>query len=139
MKTRHRPAWAVIFCIACGFAVLLAASAALAADDQRPIHDSIDAALAATAEEVAVQLKSVYGVQEVAIDGFQSRHSTAGPRLNLALRTALEKHLDAHGQITPAEWKQITGATRKWAIPLAEHFDAEKLTLRVGEIRKRRG
>lgn len=56
-----------------------------------------------------------------------------------ALRQRLKAHLDAHGQITPAEWKTITNASRKYAIPLAEHFDAEKLTLRVGDIRKRRG
>jgi selenocysteine-specific elongation factor len=56
-----------------------------------------------------------------------------------ALRQALVAHLDAHGQITPAEWKTITGASRKYSIPLAEYFDAEKLTLRVGEARKRRG
>jgi selenocysteine-specific elongation factor len=56
-----------------------------------------------------------------------------------ALRARLVAHLDAHGQITPLEWKDIVGASRKYSIPLAEHFDAEKLTLRVGEIRKRRG
>jgi selenocysteine-specific elongation factor len=56
-----------------------------------------------------------------------------------ALRARLSAHLDAHGQITPLEWKEVVGASRKYSIPLAEHFDAEKLTLRVGEIRKRRG
>jgi selenocysteine-specific elongation factor len=56
-----------------------------------------------------------------------------------ALRTKLSAHLDQHGQITPLEWKDIVGESRKYSIPLAEHFDAEKLTLRVGEIRKRRG
>ena len=52
---------------------------------------------------------------------------------------ALLAHLEKHGQITPLEWKDIVGASRKYSIPLAEHFDAEKLTLRVGEIRKLRG
>lgn len=56
-----------------------------------------------------------------------------------SLRRALEAHLDAHGQLTPTEWKTITGTSRKFAIPLAEYFDAQKLTLRVGEIRRRRG
>ena len=42
------------------------------------------------------------------------------------------------GQITAQEWKELVGATRKFTIPLAEHFDAEKVTLRVGEIRKLR-
>ena len=55
------------------------------------------------------------------------------------LRQRLIAHLDRHGQITPTEWKDIVGASRKFTIPLAEHFDAEKVTLRVGEIRKRRG
>jgi selenocysteine-specific elongation factor len=55
------------------------------------------------------------------------------------LRRRLVEHLDRHGQITPIEWKDIVGASRKYSIPLAEHFDAEKVTLRVGEVRKRRG
>lgn len=55
------------------------------------------------------------------------------------LRQRLIAHLDSHGQITPAEWKTITGTSRKYSIPLAEYFDGEKLTLRIGDIRKRRG
>jgi selenocysteine-specific elongation factor len=55
------------------------------------------------------------------------------------LRRDLEAHLDEHGQITPAQWKDITGTSRKYSIPLAEYFDQERLTLRVGDIRKRRG
>jgi len=56
-----------------------------------------------------------------------------------ALRDKLVAHLKAHGQITPQEWKELVGASRKFAIPLAEHFDNEKLTMRVGEVRKLRG
>jgi selenocysteine-specific elongation factor len=56
-----------------------------------------------------------------------------------ALREKLRAHLVANGQITPQEWKALTGVSRKYMIPLAEHFDAEKLTLRVGDIRKLRG
>jgi selenocysteine-specific elongation factor len=55
-----------------------------------------------------------------------------------ALREQLKQHLTAHGQITPQEWKTLTNVSRKYSIPLAEHFDAEKLTLRVGEVRKPR-
>jgi hypothetical protein len=29
--------------------------------------------------------------------------------------------------------------SRKYSIPLAEHFDAEKVTLRIGDVRKARG
>jgi selenocysteine-specific elongation factor len=55
------------------------------------------------------------------------------------LRAQLAAHLAQHAQITPQEWKAMVGSSRKFAIPLAEYFDAEKLTLRVGEIRKLRG
>jgi selenocysteine-specific elongation factor len=56
-----------------------------------------------------------------------------------ALRDKLVAHLKAHTQISPQEWKDLVGASRKFTIPLAEHFDAEKLTMRVGEVRKLRG
>ncbi len=76
------------------------------------------------ASGVLVRVKSDYLVHEEAI---------------ATLRSALEAHLDEHGQLTPTEWKAITGASRKYSIPLAEFFDGEKLTLRVGDVRKRRG
>jgi len=55
------------------------------------------------------------------------------------LRERLIAFLRDQGQVTPQEWKEMVGATRKFAIPLAEHFDAEKVTLRVGDLRKLRG
>ncbi|MDF1564371.1 MAG: selenocysteine-specific translation elongation factor [Deltaproteobacteria bacterium] len=56
-----------------------------------------------------------------------------------ALEEELVAHLDEHGEITTAEFKAMTGTTRKHAIPLAEHFDNAKVTLRKGEVRVRRG
>ncbi len=56
-----------------------------------------------------------------------------------ALEKSLRRHLDDNGQITPGEWKAITGTSRKWAIPFAEYFDHKRLTIRVGDVRKRRG
>jgi selenocysteine-specific elongation factor len=55
------------------------------------------------------------------------------------LRARLVAFLDQRGAITPQEWKELTGTSRKYSIPLAEYFDAEKLTLRVGDVRRRRG
>jgi selenocysteine-specific elongation factor len=55
------------------------------------------------------------------------------------LRARLRAFLARAGQITPQQWKELTGQTRKYAIPLAEHFDAEKVTLRIGDIRRLRG
>jgi len=54
------------------------------------------------------------------------------------IRGKLVAFLDAHGTIDAQQWKDLTGASRKFTIPLAEHFDAEKLTLRVGDVRRKR-
>lgn len=55
-----------------------------------------------------------------------------------ALREKLVAFLEREGQITPPAWKELVGQSRKFAIPLAEYFDAQKLTLRVGDLRKLR-
>lgn len=52
-----------------------------------------------------------------------------------ALRQRLSEVLQRSGSITAQGFKELTGASRKFSIPLAEHFDAEKLTMRVGETR----
>jgi selenocysteine-specific elongation factor len=54
------------------------------------------------------------------------------------LRDRLIAFLDEHKTIDAQQWKDLTGASRKFTIPLAEYFDAEKLTLRVGDVRRRR-
>lgn len=52
-----------------------------------------------------------------------------------ALEATLRAHLAAHGDIDTQRFKELTGQSRKYAIPLAEYFDREKVTLRVGERR----
>jgi selenocysteine-specific elongation factor len=54
------------------------------------------------------------------------------------LRAKLLAFLDAHGTIDAQQWKELTGASRKFTIPLAEYFDAEKVTLRIGDVRRKR-
>jgi selenocysteine-specific elongation factor len=54
------------------------------------------------------------------------------------LRARLIAFLDQHREITPQQWKELTATSRKYSIPLAEYFDGEKLTLRVGDLRRRR-
>jgi selenocysteine-specific elongation factor len=56
-----------------------------------------------------------------------------------ALRARLLAFLRERKAITTQEFKELVGATRKHVIPLAEHFDREKVTLRVGERRLLRG
>jgi selenocysteine-specific elongation factor len=55
------------------------------------------------------------------------------------LETRLVEHLTAKGTIDAQGFKELTGQSRKFAIPYAEHFDAKKVTLRVGDVRKLRG
>lgn len=54
------------------------------------------------------------------------------------LKLKLVDFLVTHGEITTPEFKDMTGASRKFVIPLLEHFDTKQLTIRVGDIRKLR-
>jgi selenocysteine-specific elongation factor len=51
------------------------------------------------------------------------------------LRERLITYLKRNKEITTPQFKEITGASRKYAIPLIEYFDQIKLTLRLGEKR----
>ncbi len=51
------------------------------------------------------------------------------------IREKLTGHLKARGEITPAEFRELTGLSRKFMIPLLEYFDQEKVTIRVGDKR----
>lgn len=55
-----------------------------------------------------------------------------------ALQEELVTFLNTHGTIDTAGLKTMTGASRKWTIPLGEYFDRIRLTLRVGEGRRLR-
>ncbi|MEW6430056.1 MAG: SelB C-terminal domain-containing protein [Myxococcota bacterium] len=52
-----------------------------------------------------------------------------------ALEAKLVAFLATHERITTQQFKDLTGQSRKFVIPLAEYFDREKVTLRVGETR----
>ncbi len=43
--------------------------------------------------------------------------------------------LKEHKGMSPTQFKEIAQASRKYAIPLMEYFDAQKITLRVGDKR----
>ena len=53
----------------------------------------------------------------------------------LDLRRKLLAHLAEHGSVDAQSFKELTGLTRKFAIPLLEYFDRERLTLRIGDKR----
>ena len=55
-----------------------------------------------------------------------------------ALKLKLTEFLEAQGEITTPQFKEMTGVSRKYVIPLAEYLDSTNVTLRVGDIRKLR-
>ena len=53
-----------------------------------------------------------------------------------ALKETLVAYLENRGEITVPEFKDMTGGlSRKYVIPLLEHFDMSKVTLRIGDKR----
>lgn len=56
-----------------------------------------------------------------------------------ALRARVLAYLREHGRIETLAYKALIGTTRRTAIPLMELFDAERLTLRRGDVRVLRG
>jgi selenocysteine-specific elongation factor len=59
-------------------------------------------------------------------------HRTALARL----RELLAKYRTERGERLPiTAFKELTGVTRKYAIPLLEHLDREQVTRRVGDER----
>jgi len=54
------------------------------------------------------------------------------------LRKKLVGYLEARGEINTPQFKEMTGVSRKYVIPLAEYFDSTNVTLRVGDVRKLR-
>jgi selenocysteine-specific elongation factor len=57
------------------------------------------------------------------------------PKSVEALKEKLVDFLAKRGEITVPEFKELAGLTRKYLIPLLEHFDLAKVTLRVGDKR----
>ncbi len=54
------------------------------------------------------------------------------------LKTKLLDYLKSFGEITTPRFKDMTGVSRKYTIPLLEYFDSENITIRIGDIRKLR-
>jgi selenocysteine-specific elongation factor len=97
--------------------------------------EEMASALGAQAPKIAEALKVLLGRAEAVRVG---RELVFSRRAIDDLREQLRAFLFDRGTISTQEMKALVGGSRKFAIPLAEHFDAEKLTLRVGEIRRLR-
>ena len=54
------------------------------------------------------------------------------------LQDKLVSYLKSNGEIDTPAFKEMTGASRKYTIPLLEYFDSANVTIRVGDARKLR-
>jgi selenocysteine-specific elongation factor len=50
-------------------------------------------------------------------------------------RSVCADHLRGHGRATMSELREAWGVTRKFSVPLSEHFDALGVTVRDGDVR----
>lgn len=50
----------------------------------------------------------------------------------------IQKFFTREAELTPSKFKDLTGLSRKYAIPLLEYLDRAKVTIRIGDIRKLR-
>ncbi|MDD2337953.1 MAG: selenocysteine-specific translation elongation factor [Geobacteraceae bacterium] len=57
------------------------------------------------------------------------------PQPLLSLREKLVAFLQEKEEVTPPQFRELTGLSRKYMIPLLEYFDQEKVTIRVGDKR----
>jgi len=55
-----------------------------------------------------------------------------------ALQQRLIDFLKSNEELTTPQFKEMTGVSRKYLIPLIEYFDALNVTIRIGDIRKLR-
>ena len=54
------------------------------------------------------------------------------------LKKRLIDFLESNGEMTTPQFKDIAGVSRKYLIPLIEHYDSTNVTIRIGDIRKLR-
>lgn len=52
------------------------------------------------------------------------------------LETELVRFLQDHGEIEVSAFRELAGTTRKFAVPLLNHFDSRGITLRDGSVRR---
>ncbi|MFO7665541.1 MAG: selenocysteine-specific translation elongation factor [Desulfobacterales bacterium] len=54
------------------------------------------------------------------------------------IKNRIIEFLRKNGEMTTPQFKDMTGASRKFLIPLLEYFDSKNVTIRIGDIRKLR-
>jgi len=54
-------------------------------------------------------------------------------------KAKMEEFIKREGGLTPSQFHEITGSSRKYNIPLLEYFDRQRFTMRIGDQRVLRG
>jgi selenocysteine-specific elongation factor len=88
--------------------------------DQLPLDQAKDVVLLLLAGGILIKVKEDLYFHAGAIEQLKSK---------------LVAFLKDQGDITTAEFKEMTGVSRKYTIPIFEYFDGMQLTMRVGEKR----
>jgi selenocysteine-specific elongation factor len=101
-----------------------------------PRIDEMATACGATTKEIEQALKRLVDVGYV-VKVSQEIFADAAAMKDLENR--LVAHLEAKNTVDAQGFKELTGQSRKYTIPYAEYFDAKKVTLRIGDVRKLRG
>ena len=87
---------------------------------------------ASKARDILMHMVSEKTIVKVKEDLFFDSRALEG------LKQRLVEFLRANKEITTPQFKEMTGASRKYVIPLLEFFDSNKVTLRVGDSRQLR-
>ncbi len=107
-------------------------AALLSAGFQPPSPEELASQLGASAAELRRALEALLD-QGLAVDIGKGLYF-ASARLEEA-RTAIVENCSRHGQLAIPELRDRLATTRKWLIPLLEHFDVQGLTRRQGANR----
>ncbi len=89
-------------------------------EDRFPGNSARDVLQVMAKEGVLVKVKEDLYFHREAVEDLQSR---------------LVEFLKSHGEITTPQFKEMTGSSRKYTIPLIEYFDLNQVTVRVGDSR----
>ena len=97
-----------------------------------PTVAGLQAALAFPAGEVAAVFEALVHAGEL-IDG---EAFAFHPEAIAAAWTRLEAHLTEHGKVTVGTFRELLGTSRRYALPLLEHFDKLGRLVREGDYRR---
>lgn len=99
---------------------------------QPPLVKEVSSALGTPENELkpVLQLLTKEGLLIKVKDDLYFHHQALA-----GLEGKLIAFLQKNKEMTPTQFKEISQVSRKFAIPLMEHFDAKKVTMRIGDKR----